>query len=47
MTTNQKVVAVLRRDAAFVGHAVIAVVFIGFTGLAVAAALIDLIAIGN
>jgi hypothetical protein len=47
MTTNQKMVAILRRDAAFVGHAVIAVVFVGFAGLAVAAALIDLIAIAN
>ena len=35
----------LRRDAAFIWNAVIVVVFIGFAGLAVASALLDLIAI--
>ena len=35
--------AALRRDAIFVWHAVIAVVFIGFASLAIAAALIDLL----
>ena len=35
----------LRRDVSFVWNAVIAVVFIGFASLAVAAALLDLVAI--
>jgi hypothetical protein len=43
MTMNSKnVVATLRRDASFVWSAVIAVVFISFAGLAVAATLLDL-----
>jgi hypothetical protein len=45
MMKSKNVVAALRRDAHFVLNAVIAVVFIGFTGIAVAAALIDLLAI--
>jgi hypothetical protein len=45
MMKSKNVVAALRRDVSFVWHAVIAVVFIGFAGLAVAAALIDLISI--
>jgi hypothetical protein len=39
------VVSALRRDVTFVWHAVIAVVFIGFATLAVAAAFLDLMAI--
>ena len=42
MIKGKNVVAALRRDAACVWHAVIVVVFIGFAGLALAAALIDL-----
>ena len=42
---KQNVVAALRRDVSFVWNAVIAVVFICFGSLAVAAALLDLIAI--
>ncbi len=38
MITNSKnVVAALRRDVSFVWNAMVAVVFIGFAGLAVAA----------
>ena len=42
MMTRENMVAALRRDVTFVWHAVIAVVFIGFASLAVAAALLDL-----
>ena len=42
MLNSKNVVAALRRDVTFVWHAVIAVVFIGFASLAVAAALLDL-----
>ena len=42
MMNSRNVVAALRRDVSFVWNAIIAVVFIGFAGLAVAAALIDL-----
>lgn len=42
MIDSKNVVAALRRDVAFVWHAVIAVVFIGFASLAVAAAFLDL-----
>ena len=42
---RQNVVAALRRDVTFVGNAVVAVVFIGFASLALAAALIDLMSI--
>jgi hypothetical protein len=45
MMSSKNVVAALRRDVSFVWHAVIAVVFIGFASLAVAAALLDLLAI--
>lgn len=38
---KETMVAALRRDVTFVWHAVIAVVFIGFASLAVAAALLD------
>ena len=42
---SRKVVTILRRDATVVRNALIAVVFIGFAGLAIAAALLDLIAL--
>jgi hypothetical protein len=42
MMKSKNVVAALRRDVSFVWHALIAVVFIGFATLAVAAALLDL-----
>jgi hypothetical protein len=45
MMRGKNVVDALRRDVFFVWHAVIAVVFIGFAGLAVAAALLDLLSI--
>jgi hypothetical protein len=45
MVNSRNVVAALRRDVSFVWHAVIAVVFIGFAGLAVFAALIDLMSL--
>ena len=44
MMKNKNLVAALRRDAHFVVNAVVAVVFIGFASLAVAAALYDLLA---
>ena len=47
MMKTKNVVSALRRDAFFVWNAVIAVVFIGFAGLALAAALLDLVAIRN
>jgi hypothetical protein len=47
MIKNKDVVSILRRDVLFVWHAVIAVVFIGFAGLAVGAALVDFVAIHN
>jgi hypothetical protein len=47
MINSKNVVAALRRDVSFIWHAVIAVMFIGFAGLAVAAALLDLLAIRN
>jgi hypothetical protein len=43
MMSSRNVVETLRRDVLHVWHAVIAVVFIGFAGLALAAALIDLL----
>lgn len=43
MIKSKDVGAALRRDMIFVWHAVIAVVFIGFASLAVAAALLDLV----
>ncbi len=46
MTVNSKnVVAALRRDVSFVWNALIVVMFLGFAGLAVAAALLDLVSI--
>lgn len=45
MMKRQNVVAALRRDVTFVGNAVVAVVFIGFASLAVAAALLDFMSI--
>ena len=45
MMKSKNVVAALRRDVHFVWNAVIAVVFNGFASLAVAAALLDLLAI--
>ena len=45
MMKSKNVVAALRRDVHFVWNAVIAAVFIGFASLAVAAALLDLLAI--
>jgi hypothetical protein len=42
---TRNVVAALRRDVSFLWNAIIAVVFIGFAGLAVGAALIDLAAL--
>jgi hypothetical protein len=45
MMKTKNVVAALRRDVTFVGNAVVAVVFICFASLALAAALIDLISI--
>ncbi len=42
MIRGKNVVAALRRDVTFVWHAVIAVLFIIFAGLAVTAALLDL-----
>lgn len=44
MMKNKNLVAALRRDAHFVMNGVIAVVFICFATLAVAAALFDLMA---
>lgn len=45
MLIGKNVVTALRRDVSFVWHAVIAVVFIGFASLALAAALLDLLSI--
>ncbi len=45
MMKSKNVAAALRRDVTFIWHAVIAVVFIGFASLAVAAALLDLLSI--
>lgn len=45
MMNSKNVVAALRRDVSFVWNALIAVVFIGFAGLAVGAALLDLVSI--
>jgi hypothetical protein len=43
---NREIVkAALRRDVNFVGNAVVAVVFVGFASLAVAATIFDLLAI--
>ena len=45
MVTSRNVVAALRRDASFVFNVVIALVFVGFAGVAMFAALIDLMAL--
>jgi hypothetical protein len=45
MMTGKNVVATLRRDASYVLGATIAVLFISFAGLALAAALFDLLPI--
>jgi hypothetical protein len=45
MIRSKNVMAALRRDVSFVWHAVIVVMFVGFASLAVAAALLDLMAI--
>jgi hypothetical protein len=45
MMNKQNVVAALRRDVTFVGNAVVAVMFVGFASLAIAAALFDLISL--
>jgi hypothetical protein len=47
MIKNKDVGAALRRDVIFIWHAVIAVVFIGFASLAIAAALLDLLSFRN
>ena len=47
MIRSKHVGEALRRDAIFVWHAVIAVVFIGFASLAVAAALLDVLSFRN
>ena len=45
MMKSRNVGAALRRDAFFVWHVVIALVFVGFAGVAVFAALLDLMAL--
>ncbi len=45
MMDSKSVVSALRRDVSFVWNAFIAVVFIGFAGLAVAATVLDVVAI--
>jgi hypothetical protein len=45
MMKKQHVVAELRRDASFVGNAVVAVLIVCFAGLAVAATLYDLVSL--
>ena len=42
MIKSKTVVAELRRDVTYLGRAVVAIVFLGFAGLALAAAVIDL-----
>jgi hypothetical protein len=45
MMNSKNVVSALRRDMSFVWNAVIGVVFVCFAGLAVAATVVDLMAI--
>jgi hypothetical protein len=45
MMKSRNVVAALRRDASFVWHVVIVLVFVGFAGVAMFAALVDLMAL--
>ena len=40
---NRNLASTLRRDVEFVWHAVVAVVFVGFAGLAIGAALMDFV----
>ncbi len=44
---TEDVVTTLRKDANYVWQAMIAVVFVGFAGVAIAAAVIDLMAISG
>jgi len=43
MLNKQTVVTELRRDASFVGNAVVVVLFAAFLGLAIAAAIFDIV----
>ena len=45
MMKNKNLVSALRRDVHFIWNAVIAVVFIGFASIAVAAAVLDFLSI--
>jgi hypothetical protein len=47
MIEGKNLVAALRRDVSFIWHAAIAVLFIGFASLALAAALLDLLSLGH
>jgi len=47
MIKSKNLVAALRRDANFIGRAVVAIVFIGFAAIVVAAALHDLLSLRN
>ncbi len=47
MLKSENVVAALRRDASYLGHVVVAIVFVGFATIVVAAALYDLLSIRN
>ena len=45
MKPTRDVASMLRRDATYIGNAVGAVIFVGFAGLAIAAAVIDVLGI--
>jgi len=45
MVNTKNVVAALRRDASYLGRAVVAIVIIGFATIVMAAALYDLLSI--
>lgn len=45
MMNSKNVVAALRRDASFIGNAVVAVLFVGFASLAIGATIFDLMAL--
>jgi putative effector of murein hydrolase len=45
MKPTRDVASMLRRDATYIGNAVVAVIFVGFAGLAIAAAVIDVLGI--
>jgi len=47
MIKSKNLVSTLRRDAMFVGRAVVFIVFVSFAAIAVAAALYDLYSIRN